>query len=211
MSNFISSLFGNVTSGQTSSNTAGLSHKLIIPALLATSVGLYWQYNSYKSSKNEEFEQEFEQLKHSEIKRIQKMIGKLPLVIKDLNVFTGPEIQAITRRNTIKNKLVGRLKQLWSIENSNKSDRIDSSINSNTINEEVKETLKSEEKRDENIIKTQAIENTSDFNFGISSIYSTGSVVTVCSESDQRDENLACILKKSIYSAKSVKRVSFAI
>lgn len=39
-----------------------------------------------------------------------KNLAKIPMDIKDLSNFNAFEINAITRRNTIKNKLVGRQK-----------------------------------------------------------------------------------------------------
>ena len=209
MSSFISSLFGYATAGQQSTSAGGLGSKLLVPALLATSVGLYWQYSSCKASKSEDLEQDFDQLKRSEFKRIQKMMAKLPATVKDLSNFTPPEIQAITRRNTIKNKLVGRIRQFCLTKQAN---NITSEINSseNTINEEAKETLSSEEKWIINITKAQIVWDEKQINFGSDSVLSTGSVATASSEFDQRNENITSILK-SMCSVRSVKRVSFAI
>ena len=56
MSNFFTNFFGQISGAQPGSSSKGLNHKLLIPALLATSVSLYWQYSSFNAWKQENFE-----------------------------------------------------------------------------------------------------------------------------------------------------------
>ena len=71
--------------------------KFLLPALFTASAGMYWQYYKMQTSKDNK-------------RAIMRSIAKIPLHIKNLNEFSPLEINAITRRNTIKNKLVGRLR-----------------------------------------------------------------------------------------------------
>ncbi|CAI2378526.1 unnamed protein product [Moneuplotes crassus] len=135
-----------------------LAKKFILPAMVATSVA-YMQYSSMMDAKTQK-------------KAALKMLAKIPMEVKDLHRFNNFEINAITRRNTIKNKLVGR--KMVKIEPQPKIERNDLS----TIEEaEIplaktvsqggysKEYLKPEE------------------DFGMSSIYSKSSVETESSVS----------------------------
>lgn len=165
MSHFLTNLFYHSGSGASNSGSRGLSHKLMVPALLATSVGLYWQYmNTQKLG--------LEQLKQCERKRIQKLMAKLPSEISDLSQFTAPEIQAITRRNTIKNKLVGRLNK-WRLMNQN--------IAHNQGEPTSSESAELNDIPSEGVIECESPE--ADDKVGASSIYSTSSIATDSSES----------------------------
>ncbi|CAI2373718.1 unnamed protein product [Moneuplotes crassus] len=80
--------------GQYSRGVNPLAKKFILPAMLVTSVA-YMQYSTIMDARSQK-------------KAALRMLSKIPMDIKDLNKFNTFEINAITRRNTLKNKLVGR-------------------------------------------------------------------------------------------------------
>ena len=145
------------------------------------------------------------------MKRIQRMISQIPININDLKSFTAPEIQAITRRNTIKNRLAGRFKRNFWSENLIENNKEYESNNFNWKNEESKNNTNSDEIWISKLQTAQIEENQDSAKVGTSSILSTSSVVTISSESEQGYEGLAGILKKSLSNTKTLKRVSFAI
>ena len=134
--------------------------KLILPAMLITSVGLYLQQSTWESQNNRK-------------KLAQKMIANIPLDIKNLKEFTPFEINAITRRNTIKNKLIGRK----NFKSQNQPPQIVNTTEKNSENKNHLTNLNIERSLSENSYAK------SEPSFGINSIYSTISDKTESSES----------------------------
>lgn len=108
MSDFLSNIFGSKNSTQIGTKTGSLGGKLLVPVMVATSLGLLWKFNTLKENMKKDSIKNLQKYQEDELKKAHKMIAGIPLVINNLHEYTFPEIQAITRRNTIKNKLIGR-------------------------------------------------------------------------------------------------------
>ena len=102
------------------------------------------------------------------------------------------------------------MKRFWWIQKPT-DNTLDNKSKINTINEETKNMPSSDEKWILDMQRAHFEHNLNELKAGTSSILSTGSVVTISSESEQDIEGLTSILKKSISNAKNLKRVSFAI
>ena len=156
----------------------------MMPAMLATSVGMYCHYNTFSENKTSDSWNETRENPRQKMKLAHKMISKLPMEIKNLNDFSWYELQAITRRNTIKNKLVGRNPISKESQNSDKNE-----LMKQNINYKAAETLpkKMKVRWFDEAIYTQDIDSEWDeeeAEWGkTSSIISTSSVTTSSSES----------------------------
>ena len=158
---------------------------MMVPALVATSIGFYCQYSKIRDQVN------LDQLRQSHRKRVQKLISQIPLYVDDLSKYDTMEIQAITKRNTIKNKLIGRLNRAASLK-----------IQEASVNKQVgSDTAQSSNSG----VVSVTID---DEKAGSSSLYSTSSMATDSSESCSGKIN--GILKLARSKLPSSKNVCFA-
>lgn len=129
-----------------------------------------------------------------------KNLAKIPMDIKDLSNFNAFEINAITRRNTIKNKLVGRqkIKEAMALVSEAAKEDLEQNEKEIPLNKTVSESVSCSEwaKPEED--------------FGMSSIYSKSSVETESSVSWL--STFKSILKSGVLrGSEKVKSVTFSI
>ena len=171
--------------GQIPTHSFNFTRKLMVPALVATSVGMYWQYSQIMTQK-------------TKMQSVQKVIARLPLNIKNLTDFSQLEITAITRRNTIKNKLIGRLAR------GKGASQVKFGKDSSQLGFEVGALPESQKTGEASILKLKDAEMTS-------SLRSTSSVATDSSESALGSSKLGGILKSGLKKSKAMKNVTFAL
>lgn len=183
MSDFLTNMLNLTGASSSSFKGAKLNPKILAPVVLATSVGLLWKYNTLKTGTN--LDDSISQVKQNEtakLKRAHRMISRIPMVVDNLHEYTWYEIQAITRRNTIKNKLIGRAMKSNFCQKSTQNENKESKISSNDTNLAVKNDVTVSEAASKEVCDTLNIK-VEEKAVGSSSIYSTSSVTTSSSES----------------------------
>lgn len=183
MSDFLTNMLNLTGASSSSFKSAKLNPKILASVVLATSVGLLWKYNTLKTGTN--LDDSISQVKQNEtakLKRAHRMISRIPMVVDNLHEYTWYEIQAITRRNTIKNKLIGRAMKSNFCQKSTQNENKESKISSNDTNLAVKNDVTVSEAASKEVCDTLNIK-VEEKAVGSSSIYSTSSVTTSSSES----------------------------